>query len=65
MSGFAHLGYAEGSLPVTEEVADEIFSLPMYPSLTADEQDRVIGTLRTYWPRCDGAGRAVTVLAAL
>lgn len=42
MRGFAHLGYAEGSLPVTETLADEIFSLPMYPSLTDTDQRRVI-----------------------
>jgi dTDP-3-amino-2,3,6-trideoxy-4-keto-D-glucose/dTDP-3-amino-3,4,6-trideoxy-alpha-D-glucose/dTDP-2,6-dideoxy-D-kanosamine transaminase len=46
MSGFAHLGYAAGSLPVTEKLADEIFSLPMYPSLSPDLQDKVIDALR-------------------
>ncbi|MGH4011344.1 MAG: DegT/DnrJ/EryC1/StrS family aminotransferase [Pseudonocardiaceae bacterium] len=46
MSGFAHLGYAAGSLPVTEKLTDQIFSLPMYPSLSPDVQDKVIGTLR-------------------
>ncbi|GGQ47075.1 DegT/DnrJ/EryC1/StrS family aminotransferase [Streptomyces althioticus] len=46
MSGFAHLGYERGSLPVTERVADEIFSLPMYPSLAPGVQDKVIGALR-------------------
>ncbi|GGS16390.1 DegT/DnrJ/EryC1/StrS family aminotransferase [Actinokineospora fastidiosa] len=46
MTGFAHLGYAKGSLPVTEAVADEIFSLPMYPSLPTDVQDRVIDAVR-------------------
>jgi dTDP-3-amino-2,3,6-trideoxy-4-keto-D-glucose/dTDP-3-amino-3,4,6-trideoxy-alpha-D-glucose/dTDP-2,6-dideoxy-D-kanosamine transaminase len=46
MSGFAHLGYAKGSLPVTESLADEIFSLPMYPSLPRDVQDTVIAALR-------------------
>ena len=46
MSGFAHLGYAKGSLPVTEKLAGEIFSLPMYPSLPADVQDKVITALR-------------------
>ncbi|AZK96229.1 MULTISPECIES: DegT/DnrJ/EryC1/StrS family aminotransferase [Streptomyces] len=45
MTGFAHLGYAAGSLPVTEAVADEIFSLPMYPSLDPAVQDKVIGAL--------------------
>ncbi|WP_166354882.1 DegT/DnrJ/EryC1/StrS family aminotransferase [Phytoactinopolyspora limicola] len=46
MTGFAHLGYAEGSLPVTERLAGEIFSLPMYPSLPTELQDKVIGAVR-------------------
>ncbi|KMS84044.1 DegT/DnrJ/EryC1/StrS family aminotransferase [Prauserella rugosa] len=47
MKGFAHLGYGTGSLPVTERLSGEIFSLPMYPSLPADTQDRVIDALRS------------------
>ncbi|WP_026422538.1 DegT/DnrJ/EryC1/StrS family aminotransferase [Actinokineospora inagensis] len=46
MSGFAHLGYGTGSLPVTERLADEIFSLPMYSSLSEDLQDKVISAVR-------------------
>lgn len=46
MSGFAELGWAEGSLPVTERLAGEIVSLPMYPSLPRDRQDKVIDALR-------------------
>lgn len=46
MTGFAHLGYARGSLPVTEKLADEIFSLPMYPALPLDMQDKVISAVR-------------------
>lgn len=46
MSGFAHLGYQAGSLPVTERLADEIFSLPMYASLSEDVQDKVISAIR-------------------
>lgn len=46
MTGFQHLGYAQGSLPVTEKLAGEIFSLPMYPSLPRDLQDKVIHALR-------------------
>ncbi|TDD37572.1 DegT/DnrJ/EryC1/StrS family aminotransferase [Actinomadura sp. KC06] len=46
MTGFAHLGYRPGSLPVTERVATEIFSLPMYPSLAAGDQEKVIDALR-------------------
>ncbi|PPK68828.1 dTDP-3-amino-2,3,6-trideoxy-4-keto-D-glucose transaminase [Actinokineospora auranticolor] len=46
MTGFAHLNYATGSLPVTEKLAGEIFSLPMYPALSTDLQDKVIHAVR-------------------
>jgi aminotransferase EvaB len=46
MPAYAGLGYSEGSLPVTERTALEIFSLPMFPSLTNDEQDRVCDAVR-------------------
>ncbi|WP_434445337.1 DegT/DnrJ/EryC1/StrS family aminotransferase [Lentzea sp. E54] len=46
MTGFDHLGYATGSLPVTEALAKHIFSLPMYPSLDPSVQDKVIDALR-------------------
>ncbi|MDA2813258.1 DegT/DnrJ/EryC1/StrS family aminotransferase [Nocardiopsis sp. RSe5-2] len=46
MTGFAYLGYGEGDLPVTEAIAGEIFSLPMYPSLSPRVQDEVIGAVR-------------------
>jgi aminotransferase EvaB len=45
MTGFDKLGYTKGSLPVTESLADEIFSLPMYPSLPGETQDQVIEAL--------------------
>ena len=45
MTGFAKLGYSEGSLPITEAMAEEIFSLPMYPSLPRETQDQVIDAL--------------------
>ncbi len=46
MTGFSKLGYEKGSLPVTERLAHEIFSLPMYPSLPEERQDLVIKALR-------------------
>jgi aminotransferase EvaB len=46
MTGFEKLGYRAGSLPVTELLAGQIFSLPMYPSLPVDVQERVIARLR-------------------
>lgn len=39
---YKDLGYREGALPVTERVAKEIVSLPMFPQLTAEQQDRVV-----------------------
>ena len=45
-TGFAKLGYRPGSLPVTEALAHEIFSLPMYPSLSEDLQDKVVHAIR-------------------
>lgn len=44
-TGFLRLGYKKGDLPATERAADEIFSLPMYPSLPPAAQDRVIDAL--------------------
>jgi dTDP-4-amino-4,6-dideoxygalactose transaminase len=36
------LGYKAGDLPACEKAAAEIISLPMYPSLTAEQQSRVV-----------------------
>jgi aminotransferase EvaB len=45
MTGYRHLGWEEGSLPETEAAAREIFSLPMYPTLTDEEVKRVCDVL--------------------
>jgi dTDP-4-amino-4,6-dideoxygalactose transaminase len=42
---FRALGYAKGSLPETERAAEEVLSLPIFPELTAAEQDTVIARL--------------------
>ena len=47
MRGYAYLGYREGDLPHTERAATEIFSLPMYPSLAREDQERVIDSLHS------------------
>lgn len=46
MKGYQYLGWHEGDLPETESAAKEIFSLPMYPSLTNDEVSRIIETIK-------------------
>src|SRR5215475_4396319 len=40
---YADLGYKRGDFPVTEQVAGEIVSLPMYPQMTLEQQDYVVG----------------------
>jgi dTDP-4-amino-4,6-dideoxygalactose transaminase len=39
---FTYLGYRKGSLPVTEEIAQSVFSLPIYPELTQVQQAYVV-----------------------
>jgi dTDP-4-amino-4,6-dideoxygalactose transaminase len=43
---FAHLGYAEGSLPETERASRENLALPMFPTLDADRQAAVVDAVR-------------------
>jgi dTDP-4-amino-4,6-dideoxygalactose transaminase len=43
---YAHLRLPRGSFPVAERAAGEILSLPMYPHLTADQQEYVAAQLR-------------------
>lgn len=45
MEGYRCLGYAEGDFPHSEAAAREIFSLPMYPGLSEEEQSQVITAL--------------------
>jgi dTDP-4-amino-4,6-dideoxygalactose transaminase len=43
------LAVARGSLPVAEEIGDRTISVPMYPTLTVDDQDRVIDAVADAW----------------
>jgi dTDP-4-amino-4,6-dideoxygalactose transaminase len=42
------LGYRKGDLPVTEKVAGEVLSLPMYAELTDAQIDRVTATVTEF-----------------
>jgi UDP-2-acetamido-2-deoxy-ribo-hexuluronate aminotransferase len=42
---FIGLGYNQGDFPVTEDVAKQVFSLPMHPYLTHKDQDKIISSL--------------------
>jgi dTDP-4-amino-4,6-dideoxygalactose transaminase len=39
---YEQLGYEKGAFPVTERVAAEIVSLPMYPQLNVEQQNQVV-----------------------
>jgi dTDP-4-amino-4,6-dideoxygalactose transaminase len=43
-------GVARGSLPVAEEIGDRTLSLPMYPTLTSADQERVLDAVAEAWP---------------
>jgi dTDP-4-amino-4,6-dideoxygalactose transaminase len=45
---YESLGYKVGDFPVTEKVASEIVSLPMFPNLTADQQGRVVNEVARF-----------------
>lgn len=42
---FGHLAGGAGAFPVAEELAGEIISLPMFPGITAAQQERVVAVL--------------------
>jgi dTDP-4-amino-4,6-dideoxygalactose transaminase len=41
------LGYEPGALPVTERVASDNFSVPLWPGMPAEAQERVVDVVRT------------------
>jgi dTDP-4-amino-4,6-dideoxygalactose transaminase len=41
------LGYREGSLPETEQLARENFSVPLWAGISAEQQERVVDTVRS------------------
>jgi dTDP-4-amino-4,6-dideoxygalactose transaminase len=54
---YARLNYAPGDFPITENVAREIVSLPMFPTLTAKQQARVADSVLRF---ANGANSANT-----
>ena len=47
-NAYKSLGYKEGDFPVSESVAAEVVSLPMFPTLHADQQERVVNEVMNF-----------------
>jgi dTDP-4-amino-4,6-dideoxygalactose transaminase len=45
LPAFAHNGWAQGAFPTVERLANEIMSLPIFPGITAAQQERVVDHL--------------------
>ena len=45
---YQYLGHREGFLPVTEEYANTVLSIPMYNGMTAEELDYIIEALNAF-----------------
>ncbi|WP_199442692.1 DegT/DnrJ/EryC1/StrS family aminotransferase [Umezawaea beigongshangensis] len=43
---FSSLGHGPGAFPVAERAAGELLSLPLFPEITASQQERVVAALR-------------------
>jgi len=57
----ARLGYREGDLPITEDLAARILRLPCYAEITEDQQMRVADLVAGYLRGSHAAGGAAAV----
>jgi dTDP-4-amino-4,6-dideoxygalactose transaminase len=48
---FAHIGYKAGDFPEAEKAAAEVLALPIFPELRADERERVVVGIASYFKR--------------
>jgi dTDP-4-amino-4,6-dideoxygalactose transaminase len=49
-NAYKSLGYKAGDFPVAEAMGSEVVSLPMYPQLTAAQQERVVNAIQRFAP---------------
>jgi dTDP-4-amino-4,6-dideoxygalactose transaminase len=52
LGAFAHLGIAAGAFPMAERLSTEILSLPIYPGITREQQDKVVESLSKALEAC-------------
>jgi dTDP-4-amino-4,6-dideoxygalactose transaminase len=49
---YKDLGYRRGLLPVTEKVAQQVLSLPLFPELRPSELEEVVDGVQSFFERC-------------
>jgi dTDP-4-amino-4,6-dideoxygalactose transaminase len=60
---YAWLGHRRGSFPVSEELADECLSLPMFPGISAEQVEAVASAIVDYFSHGPGTGQRRAVPA--
>jgi dTDP-4-amino-4,6-dideoxygalactose transaminase len=50
-TAYADLGYSRGSFPLTERLAEEVVSLPMYPELNREQIDTIASAVEEFFRR--------------
>ena len=51
---FADLGHGSGDFPISEILASEVLSLPLFPGLTDEEQERVVSAIGDFYAESKG-----------
>ena len=60
---YARLGYRKGDFPVAESQAPEIVSLPMFPGLTAEQQNEIADRIAAYFAQAPAEELAASAAA--
>lgn len=53
---FQELGYSEGDFPISEDAAEAVISIPIYPELTTEQQDYIIQKIAQFYIKAKGDG---------
>jgi len=48
---FSYLNYKKGDFPISEKAAEEVLAIPIYPELTSDQKDYIVGTITNFFNR--------------
>ena len=48
---YRHLGYGQGEFPMSEQIAESCLSLPIFPGITDEQLEAVVGGVKSYFQR--------------